>query len=148
MAQSRAKTVEEYLNELPDNRREVVSAVRDAILANLPEGYVESMNWGMITYEIPLSQYPDTYNKQPLSLVALAAQKNYYSIYLNCLYQDPERDRLIEQYFGKTGKKLNMGKSCVRFRKIEDLPLDLITEMISDYPPEKFINQYEEGRKR
>ena len=82
MVSSKAKTVEDYLDELPPDRRAVVSAVRDLVNANLPEGYVETMNWGMIAWEVPLSRYPVTYNKQPLGYVALAAQKNAYSLYL------------------------------------------------------------------
>ena len=82
MVSSKAATVEEYLAELPDDRREAISEVRDLILDHLPDGYVEGMNWGMIVYEVPLERYPDTYNKQPIGLVALASQKNYMSLYL------------------------------------------------------------------
>lgn len=92
MARSEAATVEDYLAELPEERRAVVRAIREVIRANLPPGYAETMNWGMIAYEVPLARYPDTYNKKPLAYAALAAQKNYYALYLNCVYGCPERE--------------------------------------------------------
>lgn len=147
MVQSKAATVEEYLEELPQERREVVSAVREVVLANLPEGYEETMNWGMICYEIPLSRYPVTYNKQPLGYVALAAQKNYYSLYVFSCYEDSEEEAWLREEFQKAGKKLDMGKCCVRFKRVEDLPLDALGEVISRTPPETTIERYEESRK-
>ena len=86
MVRSNAATVEEYLNELAPDRREQIEAVRNVVLDKLPEGYAESMNWGMISWEIPLERYPKTYNKQPLMYAALASQKNYMSLYLMCVY--------------------------------------------------------------
>jgi hypothetical protein len=148
MASSSAKTVSEYLEELPVERREVISRVREMILKNLPEGYRESMNWGMITYEIPLERYPNTYNGQPLGYVALAAQKNYYSLYLMGCYQDSEGEARLREGFQKAGKKVDMGKSCLRFKKIEDLPLDLLAEIISGTGPDQFIEIYENTRKK
>jgi hypothetical protein len=147
MVQSKAATVEEYLEELPEERREVVSAVRDLVLAHLPEGYEESMRWGMISYEVPLSRYPVTYNKQPLGYVALAAQKNYYSLYVMSCYQDSDDEAWLRKEFEKAGKKLDMGKCCVRFKRVEDLPLEAIGEVISRTPPETTIERYEESRK-
>ncbi len=123
MVSSKAATVDEYLAELPEERREAIATVRRFILDHLPEGYVEGMNWGMIVYEIPLERYPDTYNKQPLGLVALASQKNYMSLYL--LGDDEFRRRWEE-----TGKKLDMGKTCIRFRKVDDLALDVIGDTL------------------
>jgi hypothetical protein len=146
MAKSDAATVEEYLEGLPEERREVVSRVREVILRNLPRGYRESMNWGMISYEVPLEKYPDTYNGQPLGYAALAAQKNYIALHLMCAYQDSEREAELKEGFREAGKKLDMGKSCIRFKKLEDLPLDLIGRVVASTPPEKFIEQYEKGR--
>lgn len=146
MVQSQAATVEEYLEELPEERRAVVSAVRDVVLENLPEGYVESMAWGMIGYGIPLSRYPDTYNKQPLSYVALAAQKRHYALYLMCCYQDSEDEAFLRRAFERAGKKLDMGKCCVRFKKLDDLPLDAIGELVARTPPERMIETYERAR--
>ena len=118
---SDASTPQEYLDGLPDDRRAVVSAVRDVVVRNLPEGYTESVEFGMLCYGIPLERYPDTYNKQPLGYVALAAQKNYYSLYLTSEYMDQARTQRLRDEFAKAGKKLDMGKSCVRFKKLDDL---------------------------
>ena len=90
MASSSAATVEDYLAGLPADRADVVRAVRDVIIERLPPGYEETMNWGMISYEIPLERYPDTYNGHPLGVAALAAQKHHYSLYLNAAYTSPE----------------------------------------------------------
>ena len=148
MAGSSAATVEEYLQELPPERREVVSAVRDVVLRNLPEGYRESMSFGMIGYGIPLERYPDTYNKQPLAYAGLAAQKNHYALYLMCVYQDPPTEAAFREEFARAGKKLDMGKSCVRFRRLDDLPLDVVGRTIAATPPEELIRQYEASRRR
>jgi hypothetical protein len=148
MVSSNAPTVDEYLAELPPERRSIVASVRDLVCRNLPEGYRETMNWGMISYEVPLERYPDTYNKQPLSYAALAAQRNNYTLYLNNVYQDGERKKWLEREFQQAGKKLDMGKSCLHFKRLEDLPLDVIARVIGSTPPEKFIEQYEASRKR
>ena len=141
-----AATVQDYLQSLPDDRRQVVAEVRDVVLRNLPAGYQETMNWGMISYEIPLSRYPNTYNSQPLSYAALAAQKNYFALYLTGAYADPEGDAWLRQAFQAAGKKLDMGKSCLRFRRLDDLPLKVIGEAIARTPPERLIAFYEESR--
>lgn len=148
MARSAASTVEEYLGELPEDRHAAISAVRDAIVRNLPEGYAETMSWGMITYEVPLARYPKTYNGQPLGVAALAAQKNYNALYLTCVYGSPERERELREAFAAAGKKLDMGKSCIRFRSADDLPLDAIGRLIAATPPDAFIAQYEAARQR
>lgn len=145
---SGATTVEAYLEELPEERRQVVSTVRGAILESLPNGYVESMNWGMISYEIPLEDYPTTYNGKPLSYAALAAQKRHYALYLMNVYQDPRLEKKLVDGFEEAGKKLDMGKSCVRFRKLEDLPLDVIREIIASTKPSELIARYEKSRKK
>ena len=134
-----ASTVEEYLAGLPEDRRDVVSKVRSMVLANLPEGYRETFAWGMISYEIPLDRYPDTYNKKPLCYVALAAQKNYYALYLMGAYAKPGQPEELADAFAKAGKKLDMGKSCLRFKKPEDLPLEAIGRIIADIPPDEMI---------
>jgi uncharacterized protein DUF1801 len=148
MARSAASTVEEYLAELPEDRRAAISAVRDAIVRSLPEGYAETMSWGMISYEIPLPRYPETYNGQPLGFAALAAQKNYNALYLMCVYASPAHARKLREAFRAAGKKLNMGKSCIRFRSADDLPLDAIGRIIASVPPGAFIAQYEASRQR
>jgi hypothetical protein len=148
MVQSNAATVDGYLEELPPERREVVSTIREIILENLPQGYSESMNWGMISYGIPLEDYPDTYNGQPLGYLALAAQKRHYSLYMLGVYQDPEQEKMLKEAYKKSGKKIDMGKSCVRFRKIDDLPLDVIGELIASTPPETLIAMYDKRKKK
>ena len=148
MASSKAATVDEYLEELPPERRAIVASVRDLVRRNLPEGYRETMSWGMISYELPLERYPNTYNKQPLGYAALAAQKNNYTLYLNCVYQNDKQRKWLEREFQKAGKKLDMGKSCLHFKRLEDLPLDVIAQAIASTPPDKYIEQYEASRKK
>ena len=142
---SEAATIEGYLAALPADRREAIEAVRTVILENLPSGYAEVMNWGMITYEVPLEIYPDTYNKQPLMFAALASQKNYMAVYLTGIYiSDAARDE-FEKAYRATGKRFDVGKSCVRFRKLEDLPLELIGETIASIPVVRLIARVEEA---
>ena len=148
MASSKAQTVEQYLAELPEERRAVVSAVREVVVRNLPAGYRESMSYGMIGYGIPLEDYPDTYNGQPLSYAALAAQKNYYALYVMTPYQDPAQEQWLRDEFARAGKKLDMGKSCLRFKKLDDLPLDTIGTLIAGTPPAEFIARYERAREQ
>ena len=138
MVRSKAETVEDYLAELPEDRRETVRAVREVILANLPEGYLEGMEWGMITYYVPLSRTGKTYNGRPLSYLALASQKNHLSLYLTSVYHSDRAQGFREEFLA-TGKKLDMGKSCLRFRKLDDLPLDLIAHEIASVPVEAFV---------
>jgi hypothetical protein len=143
--QSDAATVSEYLASLPPERRKAMSAVRRVIRANLPKGIVESMNWGMIAYEVPLRTYPDTYNGQPLAYAALASQKNYMSVYLMGIYgSEPLRIRFEEAYKA-TGKRMDIGKSCVRFRTLDDLPLEVVGEAIGAITLDEFIGLYDES---
>ena len=148
MVRSNAVTVKEYLEQLPPEKREVIAAVRKVIRDNLPAGYQETMNWGMICYEVPLERFPDTYNGQPLGYVALAAQKNYFALYVMCVYEDSEQAKWLKQEFKKAGKKLDMGKSCLRFKKLEDLPLDVIGQVVAGVTPDQYIAWYEANRKQ
>lgn len=145
--QSDATTVKEYVDSLPNERREIITKVRESILAALPNGYEETMNWGMISYEVPLSVYPNTYNKKPLMYAALASQKNYCSLYLTPIYMTEENRTSFEQEFAQTGKKLKAGKSCVRFTKLEQLPLNIIEKYIAKYPVEEFVDFVQNIRK-
>jgi Domain of unknown function (DU1801) len=138
-----AATVEDYLASLPDERRQAVSAVRDVVRANLPDGYEEGMVFGMIGWYVPLERLPDTYNGQPLGLAALASQKHYMSLYLNSVYGDPATESWFRERYAASGKKLDMGKSCVRFRRIDDLPLDVVGETIARATLDDFIARYE-----
>jgi hypothetical protein len=142
---SDAATVDEYLAGLPDDRRQAISAVREVILENLPDGYEEGMQFGMIGYYIPLDRYPETYNSQPLGIAALASQKNYMALYLMGVYIDEDASWFKDRW-AATGKKLDMGKSCVRFKKIDDLPLEVVGEAIARVPVDDFIETYERSR--
>ncbi|NND85166.1 MAG: DUF1801 domain-containing protein [Acidimicrobiia bacterium] len=147
MMRSDATSVEDYLAELPADRLDAIEAVREVILDNLPEGYEEAINWGMIAYQVPLERYPDTYNGQPLMLAALASQKRHMAVYLTGVYADQEsRDQFLGAY-RETGKRLDMGQSCVRFRTLDDLPVELIGEAIAEFEVDEFIALSEKIRK-
>jgi hypothetical protein len=145
--QSSAKTVKEYLASLPADRRAAIQAVRQTILDNLDTAYEEGMQYGMIGYFVPHSAYPAGYHcdpKQPLPFVCLASQKNYMSLYMGCVYGESDLARWFRSEWAKTGKKLDMGVSCIRFRKLDDLPLPVIGGAISRMPAKKWIEVYDE----
>ncbi len=142
MASSAASTVAEYLAELPEDRRAVIAKVRAIIRKHLPKGYEEVMNFGMINYQVPLKTFPDTYNKQPLCYAGLAAQKNNYAVYLLAVYGDQTLEAWWRAAYKASGKKLDMGKSCVRFKRLEDLPLEVLGECIAKVPLERFLERY------
>jgi hypothetical protein len=141
-----ARTPAEYVAALPPDRRKTITAVRAMVNAHIPKGYHEIVGWGMLMWGIPLSRYPDTYNKQPLCYVALAAQKNYCSLYLMGCYGDAGQLAKLKQAFAAAGKKLDMGKSCVHFQQAADLPLAEIGKLIAAISPEKWIEVYEQSR--
>lgn len=146
--QSKAATVEQYLAELPDDRRATMSALRQVFLENLPEGYVEGMQYGMIGYHVPHATYPAGYHcdpRQPLPFAGLAAQKNHYSFYLFCIYGSEEITARFREKWEAAGRKLDMGKGCVRFKRLEDVPLEVVAEAIRSVPVEKFIEIYEQN---
>jgi hypothetical protein len=136
-----AKTVDNYLAGLPADRREVLSAMRTMIKQHLPSGYQEAYNWGMISYEVPLERYPKTPNGQPLSYLALAAQKNYFALYMLGAYSDTSQRKTLEQAFAESGKRLDMGKSCLRFRRLDDLALAAVGQVIASTPVDAFISR-------
>jgi len=148
MVSSRARTVKTYLNDLPADRRAVVSKLRSVIRRRLPAGYQEAMNWGMIAYQVPLERYPETYNGEPLLYAAIAAQKRHYSLYLTSVYQQNALEKRLHAAFDRAGKKLDMGKSCIRFKAIEDLPLDAIGEIVGSVSVDQFVKNYEKARVR
>lgn len=147
MATSAAKSVDQYLSELPQDRRAIVSSVRDLILTHLPAGYSEAMNWGMICYEIPLARYPDTYNGQPLAYVALASQKKHIGLYLMSIAVQPEQRAQLKAGFTEAGKRLDVGLSCIRFKTLDDLAMPALGRAIASMPPDAYIRQYEESRR-
>ncbi len=139
MVVSKATTPAAYLASLPADRRKVIAAVRAVVKKRLPRGYVEAMRWGMLSYEIPLARYPDTYNKQPLMYVALAAQKNNFALYLTCATADKPLMARLTAAYKAAGRKLDMGKGCLRFKSLEELPLDVIGDMVASTSVERRI---------
>ncbi len=145
MVRSAATTVQAYLNELPADRKKAIVEVRKAILKHLPKGYEEVMQWGMISYVVPLKTFPDTHNKQPLTYAALASQKNYMAVYIMTIYG--KRETAFRDAYKKAGKKLNMGKCCIRFEKLEDLPLPIIGKEIASMSPRQYVTTFYKDRK-
>lgn len=145
--QSKAKTVADYLASLPTDRREAIAAVREVILANLGQDYEEGMQYGMIGYYVPHRVFPHGYHcdpKQPLPFAGLASQKNHMAVYLMGVYADGEdsESQWFRKAWSKTGKKLDMGKCCVRFKRLEQVALDVVGESIRRMPAKKFIGTY------
>ncbi len=128
---SDAATVAEYLAELPEDRLKAIRAMRRVIRANLPAGFAEGMQFGMIGWYVPLARLRDTYNGQPLGLAALANQKRHMALYLMGIYADPAEASWFRKAWTATGKPLDMGKSCVRFRSVDDVPLDVVGQAIA-----------------
>jgi hypothetical protein len=137
-----------YLASLPPERRKVVAAVRALIRKRLPKGYVETFNWGMLSYEVPLSRYPDTYNKRPLMYLALAAQKGHYAFYTTNVRGDKALLAKVTAAFKAAGKKLDMGGGCIRFRALADLPLTIVGEITAATSVAAKIKAAEATRKK
>jgi hypothetical protein len=146
MVSSNALTPEAYLASLPADRRAILAELRRRIARRLPAGFEECMEFGMLAYVVPLSRYPETYNERPLMLAALASQKAYLSLYLMNVYGDRETERWLVEGFRRAGKPLLMGKSCIRFTSLEDLPLDVIEEAIARVGVDDFIALHEAAR--
>src|SRR5215467_14696245 len=142
-----ARSVNEYCRALPEDRRAAISAVRDVILKNLPKGYAEVMQYGMISYVVPHSIYPAGYHckpSDPLPYACLGSQKNHMALHLMFAYGDEKTQRWFRTAYAASGKKLDMGKACVRFKKLEDLPLDVIGEMIARVPVKTYVARVEQ----
>ena len=146
MVKNEAQTPDEYIASLPEDRRAAIAEVRRVVRDNLPPGFQEGMQFGMIGWYVPLERFGDTYNGQPLGLAALASQKNHMSLYLNTVYGDPATEEWFRERFAASGKRLDMGKSCVRFRRLEDLPLDVIGETIARTGADEYLARYEAVR--
>lgn len=147
MLTGKATTVPEYLAGLPPGRKKLVSAARSLVRKHLPKGYKEEIGWGAITWVVPLSKFPDTYNKQPLCYAALASQKNYVSLYLMMAYGDPKAYAWLKEQFKKAGKKMDMGKSCLHFNGLDDIPVDAVATLIASHTPAQWIAIYQKSRK-
>jgi hypothetical protein len=148
VAQSTATTVEAYLDELPGDRRATVEAVRAVVLEHLPAGFEEGIQYGMIGYYVPLTRYPTTYNGEPLGIAALANQKRYISLYLMGIYANDADAWWFREQWTLSGKRLDMGKSCVRFKNLDDVPLDVVGAAIARVSVDDFIADYEQARAR
>lgn len=147
MFQNQARTVGEYVAALPAERRAVVSKLRTFVKKHLPKGYQEQIGWGAITYAVPLTVLPDTYNGEPLCYAAIAAQKSHYSLYLMSAYGDPKQAKRLAAEFKKRGKKLDMGKACLRFKSLDDIPLDVIGDIVASTPMDAYVARYRAARK-
>ncbi len=141
-------TVDQYLEGLPEDRRTALEAVRQAILTRLPEGYVETMAYGVIGYVVPHERYPKTYNGQPAQVAGLASRKRYMVLYLMTVYTGTPELEWFQARFAEAGKRLDMGKSCVYFRKLDDLPLEVIGEEIARWPVDRLIEMYESATRK
>jgi hypothetical protein len=154
--QSKATTVKQYLQELPEDRRRALEAVRKVILSNADKNYEEGMQYGMIGYYVPHSVYPDGYHcdpRQPVPFACLASQKNHMSLYLMSAYGEGLEEDWFRKAWAKTGKKLDMGKCCIRFKRLDDLALEVIGEAVRRVPAHKYIAAYDaflksSGRKK
>jgi uncharacterized protein YdhG (YjbR/CyaY superfamily) len=144
--ENKSQTVSEYLAGLPAEQRATVGKLRSFVKKHLPKGYKEQIGWGAITYAVPLKTLPDTYNGEPLCYAAIAAQKNHYSLYLMGAYGDPRQTKWMASEFKKRGKKLDMGKSCLRFKSLDDIPLDVVGEVIASKPLDEYVDTYRASR--
>ncbi len=144
--QSKATSVEAYLKELPVDRRAAIAAVRDIILKNMDKGFEEGMSYGMIGYCVPHSIFPPGYHcnpAQPLPFAGLASQKQYMSLYMMSAYGDTGEDAWLREQFKKAGKTLDMGKCCIRFKTLDDLPLDVIAQAFRRVKLKDYVARYE-----
>ncbi|NET34088.1 MAG: DUF1801 domain-containing protein [Cyanothece sp. SIO1E1] len=150
--QSKAKTVEQYINELPDDRKEVISKLREIILSNIPDGFEERISYGMIGYVVPHSMYPDGYHCEPelpLPFINLASQKNHIAIYHSGIYADEDLlNWFTEEYKKQVPTKLDMGKSCIRFKNPKKIPYELLGELFTKMTVDQWISKYESAVKR
>ena len=142
------RTSDAYLATLPDDKRAAMQKVLQVLRKNMPEGFEEAMGTSGICFQIPYADYPDTYNKQALCYVALASQKNYNSLYLMSAYGHQPHLTQLRDAFKQAGKKLDMGKSCIRFKSADDLDLDVIGKLVGSITPRKWIEIYEDARRR
>ena len=145
---SSATTPDSYVESLPADRRAAVAAVRDVIREHLPNGYEETIGSGMIVYTVSLARYPNAPKKQPLWYAALAAQKSYNSLYLMSAYGSKDHARRLRDGFARSGKKLDMGKACIRFQSADDLDLDVIGELIASVSVDQWIAIFEASRRK
>ncbi|WP_299221107.1 DUF1801 domain-containing protein [uncultured Aquimarina sp.] len=149
--QYKANTPDEYIEAIPEERKEVMQNLRQVILDNLPKGFSEVISYGMIGYVVPHELYPDGYHcdsKLPLPFMNIASQKNFIAIYHSGIYADKNlMDWFVGEYPKYVKTKLDMGKSCIRFKKIDQIPLQLIGELATKMTPQEWIDTYESAIK-
>ena len=146
MVSSAASTVDQYLASLPPDRRAAIARVRDVVNAALPRGYEETLQYGMISWIVPRSRLAETYNGQALALASLGAQKQHMALYLMSVYGDAKLGTWFRSAYQASGKKLDMGKACIRFKTLDALPLDVIGQAISKVPVDTYVAVYEASR--
>lgn len=140
------ESVDSYVERLPEVQRPTVAAVRDLVNAHLPPGYDETIRWGMISWEVPLSRYAQTYNGQPLGAVALAGQKRYTSLYLMCAYIEADGEESIRRAYAAAGKRVDLGKSCLRFKNLDGFLAEAVVPLLERTTVDAFIARYETAR--
>jgi hypothetical protein len=141
-----ATTVEEYVESVPEYRRPMVEAIREAVNRSLPEGYEEGMQYGMIGWYVPHSRYPLGYHcdpEEPLPFVQLGNQKSHVGLYLFCTYFDEDKQAWLQEEWKKSGKKLDMGKSCIRIKKLDQVPLNVVEQVVASVPVKEFVSRYD-----
>ena len=148
MTPKSSSPVTAFLAKLPAERRPSVERVRDVVRRHLPKGYEEVVSKNMLVYQVPLERYPDTYNGRPLWYVALASEKSYLSLHLLVVYADAGRAQRLRDGFHAAGKKLDMGKACIHFRTADDLPLDVIGELVASAPVDRWVEIARRARRR
>jgi len=139
-------TVDDYIDSLPEERRIAIRAVREAINSKLPQGYEEGIVYDMISWFVPWTRLAETYNNQPLCVASLGAQKSHMSLHLPSVYMDDKLRAWFDKAYKASGKKLDMGKGCVRFKKLDDLPLDVVADVIARVPVDTYVAKYEAAR--
>lgn len=141
-------TVKQWLASVPADRKDAINAVRAAVNEHLPQGYEETVDWGMLAWVVPLSTLPSTHNGRPLMFAALGAHRKLMTLYLSSVYGDPKLRKEFQGAYKKTGKKLNMGGSCVHFKKLDDLPLDVVGRTIARVPVGEYVERYQDSRSK
>ena len=146
MKERPALTVNQWLASVPAERRDAIRAVRDAVNEHLPRGYAETVDWGKLAWVVPLDTLPDTHNGHPLMLAALGAHTKIMTLYLMSVYCDPKLRREFQAAYKRAGKKLDMGGCCIHFKKLDDLPLDVVGDTIARVALEEYVERYERSR--
>jgi hypothetical protein len=139
-------TVNQWLASVPAERKDAINVVRDAVNERLPQGYEETVDWGMLAWVVPFATLPNTHNGHPLLLAALGAHRKLMTVYLMTVYSDPKLRKEFQTAYKKAGKKLHMGGCCIHFKKLDDLPLDVVGDTIARVAVDEYVERYEASR--